>query len=192
MDAITRSIRKTSPARQRRRVKCCGAIAALTGVVCVLAVFIGIMSYNQLFSDESGLEGREYRVAYAHKLAAGVMQGLSINILNTIYEAVADYLNYLENHKFDSQFDSSLAVKIFAFQFWPVLLHPLVDECQRQGQVDRPDPRQVPGRSGICHSSSMSPSPASSAPAGTATRASSTPSSSRRTSATPPSRSSQS
>ena len=52
-----------------------------------------------------------------NRYIAGLIQGVSIFILNQIYDRAAMWLTWWENHRFDSAFDSALVVKIFAFQY---------------------------------------------------------------------------
>ena len=112
LDEITGDLRKDYPAHLRRQKQEIGGVVLLCAVICVVIVFIAITEYKLLFAPDDTTMGM------VHKFIAGLLQGVSIYILNQLYERTADWLTWWENHRFDSQYDSALAVKIFAFQFF--------------------------------------------------------------------------
>lgn len=47
----------------------------------------------------------------------GVVNAIMINVFNVIYTGIAIKLNDWENHKTDTEYDDSLIIKNFSFQF---------------------------------------------------------------------------
>jgi hypothetical protein len=48
---------------------------------------------------------------------ASVLNTIQITVFNFIYQRIAIYLTNMENHRTDTQYEDSLIVKLFAFQF---------------------------------------------------------------------------
>ncbi|XP_074041423.1 anoctamin-2 isoform X3 [Leptinotarsa decemlineata] len=80
----------------------------------VVGVVIYRMSYitsESLYSDKSS-----YRI-YVIPVTAGLINLVCIVILNLIYDRMAEWLTEMELQRTQTEFDDSLAVKIYMFQF---------------------------------------------------------------------------
>lgn len=51
------------------------------------------------------------------EIVAGMINGVSISILNFIYQHLAIYFMKLENHKYTDSYEKSFIFKLFAFKF---------------------------------------------------------------------------
>ena len=105
VSAVTGEVEKFYPVSLRTFKQLAGLpfIFALVGMV--IATFIAIIIFRQTFTDA------------ASTLFASLLNGTSITVLNYIYKLLAEFLNHFENHRTDSDFEDSLVVKTFLFQF---------------------------------------------------------------------------
>jgi len=94
---------------ERRRVKMCSSLLLI--LLCVIIVFSGVIA---VFA---------FRYFVAENLGAqfagmsGIINGIMIAVFNILYTDLAYRLNDWENHKTDTDYDDSLIIKNFAFQF---------------------------------------------------------------------------
>ena len=74
----------------------------------VIAIFITL----SLIKSSDMLQEYEYGQLYV----SGA-QGLAITVMNAVYNIVARWFTDLENHRFDGNYEASLMMKTFCFQF---------------------------------------------------------------------------
>lgn len=94
---------------ERRRMK--SSMSALFVLLSILVVFSGVIlvfAFRFFIVENVGAQ-----------LAGvtGVVNGIMIAVFNAIYTGIAIKLNDWENHKTDTEYDDSLIIKNFAFQF---------------------------------------------------------------------------
>jgi anoctamin-10 len=79
--------------------------AVLLGIGAVIGCFIGYRYYRRQFRDP------------ANSVGSSLVNAGIIVILGTVYQYVAKFLATWENHRFNSDWESSLATKNYSFQF---------------------------------------------------------------------------
>eukprot|EP00657_Telonema_sp_P-1_P009422 TRINITY_DN3609_c0_g1_i2.p1 TRINITY_DN3609_c0_g1~~TRINITY_DN3609_c0_g1_i2.p1 ORF type:complete len:762 (-),score=247.85 TRINITY_DN3609_c0_g1_i2:108-2393(-) len=94
---------------ERRRVKT--SMSALFILLSVLVVFSGVVlvfAFRYFIAEN-----------VSAKLAGvtGIVNGIMIAVFNAVYTGIAIKLNDWENHKTDTEYDDSLIIKNFSFQF---------------------------------------------------------------------------
>lgn len=77
----------------------------LFGFGLIAAAFIGFRIWNQT-NDSVG-----------NNILVGSINGITIIVLNQIYNYLAAVLTNLENHRYENEWENSYAVKVYAFQF---------------------------------------------------------------------------
>jgi len=79
--------------------------AVLIGIGAVVGCFVGYRSYRSQFKDP------------ANSVGSSIVNAIVIVILGTIYQYVAKFLATWENHRYNEDWESSLATKNYSFQF---------------------------------------------------------------------------
>jgi len=94
---------------ERRRAKMTGSLCLI--FISILVVFSGVVlvfAFRYFIAENLGAK-------FAGM--SGIVNGIMIVIFNALYTDLAIKLNEWENHKTDTEFDDSLIIKNFAFQF---------------------------------------------------------------------------
>eukprot|EP00942_MAST-04A_sp_MAST-4A-sp1_P000583 g583.t1 len=105
VSSITGEVEKFYPINYKRIKTLIGLPLIFALVGAVIVTFVGIMIFRQTFNNS------------LTTAVASIANGISITVLNYIYKLVAEFLNKFENHRTNSQFEDSLVVKTFLFQF---------------------------------------------------------------------------
>ncbi|CAH1155880.1 unnamed protein product [Phaedon cochleariae] len=91
---------------------------ALLWTLVALAVVMGVVVYRMSYvtSDALYRDKTSYRI-YVVPVTAAMINLVCIVILNLIYDRLAEWLTEMELQRTQTEFDDSLAVKIYMFQF---------------------------------------------------------------------------
>jgi hypothetical protein len=87
-------------------------LASLPIYFTIIGVVIAIFITLSLIKSSDMLKEYEYGQLYV----SGA-QGLAITVMNAVYNIVARWFTDLENHRFDGNYEASLMMKTFCFQF---------------------------------------------------------------------------
>jgi len=77
-------------------------------IVCVLIIALMVVLLHAYMEDQFGEIGA---------ILGGLVNSISIIIMNKIYTSVANWMNNKENHRTQVDFDNAMTAKIFIFQF---------------------------------------------------------------------------
>ena len=111
-DPVTLTVIKDFPNSERMKLRCLGYFVVVTMVCLVVVIFLLVRWFKTVFVL---LQPVEQHVTW--RAAAGVVQGITIAVLNVLYKAVAEALTKMENHPTQTKHDNALIFKIFLFQF---------------------------------------------------------------------------
>ncbi|XP_050308203.1 anoctamin-1-like isoform X2 [Anthonomus grandis grandis] len=91
---------------------------ALFWALIALAVVVGVIIYRMSLATSAALFQDKASVrVYVVPITSGLINLLCIVILNMMYERLATWLTEIENQRTQTEFDDSLALKIYIFQF---------------------------------------------------------------------------
>ena len=72
---------------------------------CCVVVFAGTVWYKTVSEN------------FISQTAAGMINGISITVMNFLYNFLAEWFVDMENHKYTDEYESSLVIKSFTFKF---------------------------------------------------------------------------
>lgn len=109
--AVTGKVTVTFPffEYQARQVK--------TSVLTLMSISGVIACVSFIFFIEISIKNNRVAGSQAGPVIGSMMLALQIQVLNYIYKGVATKLNDYENHRTDTQYEDSLIIKTFLFQF---------------------------------------------------------------------------
>lgn len=87
------------------------ALIALSVVIGVVVYRMSLLSSDALYKDKTSVR------IYVVPVTAGLINLVCIVILNMIYDKLAVWLTEMELQRTQTEFDDSLALKIYIFQF---------------------------------------------------------------------------
>ena len=97
---------------KRAKYVCLAIMVTSIIISMVLGIVSGLLIFRELYSNKYTINGIDYTV-----IICSVLNAIQIQFFNFIYSKVVKKLTDLENHKTQVQYEDSLIVKTFIFQF---------------------------------------------------------------------------
>ena len=97
---------------KRAKYVCLAIMVTSVIITMVLGIVAGLLIFRKLYSNKYTIDGVDYTV-----IICSILNAIQIQFFNFIYSKVVKKLTDLENHKTQVQYEDSLIVKTFIFQF---------------------------------------------------------------------------
>lgn len=97
---------------KRAKFVCLAVMVTSIIISMVLGIVAGLLIFRKVYSNKYTIDGVDYTV-----IICSILNAIQIQFFNYVYSKVVKKLTDLENHKTQVQYEDSLIIKTFIFQF---------------------------------------------------------------------------